>query len=74
MSKKQAFSDLLNRKPVNTEIHEEEETPMGPKKKATYELDLNLHTDLKIFAAKHNKKMVEVVEDALKQYLKNHIQ
>jgi hypothetical protein len=80
VSKKEAFSDLLNRKPVNTIKHKDVNTgiqddvsagPIASKKKATYELDLELHTELKIFAAKHNKKMVDVVEEALRQYLKN---
>lgn len=39
------------------------------KKKATFELDTDLHTKLKIFAAKKGEKMVDIVEKALYEYL-----
>jgi hemerythrin len=38
------------------------------KKKATFELDAELHYWLKIHAVRTNQKMVDVVEDILKQY------
>lgn len=50
-NKKDALSELLNRKPVNTKIQESVNTVINrevttqSKKKATYEFDLNLHTD-----------------------------
>lgn len=76
-NKKDALSELLNRKPVNTKIQETVNTVINKeavpsnKKKATYELDLDLHTELKVFAAKQNVKMVDVVEVAIREYLKN---
>lgn len=38
------------------------------KKKATFELDAELHYWLKMHAVRTNQKMVDVVEDVLKQY------
>lgn len=40
------------------------------KKKATFELDADLHAELKVRAAQERKKMVDIVEVALKNYLK----
>ena len=40
-----------------------------PVKKATFDLDLQLHTELKVFAAQQGLPMVEVVEQALREYL-----
>lgn len=68
-------------KPVNTGIHNAvntdimSSTPIEPtqkKKKATFDLDLDLHTELKVFAAQQDKKMVEVVEAALRMYFESH--
>lgn len=76
-NKREALNELLNRKPVNTKIQEsvdsviERDGVTQNKKKATYELDLDLHTELKVFAAKQNKKMVDVVEIAIREYLRN---
>lgn len=59
---------ILN--PVNTENHNTliADSPVK-KKKATFDLDPDLHTELKIFAATQDQKMVEVVETALRMYL-----
>lgn len=38
------------------------------KKKATFELDESLHTELKIHAATEGKKMVDIVQIALRDY------
>ncbi|MEC0373322.1 hypothetical protein [Paenibacillus chibensis] len=76
-NKREALNELLNRKPVNTKIQESVDSVIergvvpNNKKKATYELDLDLHTELKIFAAKQNKKMVDIVELAIREYLRN---
>ena len=39
------------------------------KKKATFEIDINLHRDLKQFAAIEGRPMAEILEEALKIYL-----
>ncbi|WP_046181424.1 hypothetical protein [Domibacillus tundrae] len=83
MSKKNKFSGLLGQEEntakglkkkeevleklsVNTGI--QEPVKKAKKTKATFELDSDLHKKLKMFAAQHDKKMVEVVESALKEY------
>lgn len=38
------------------------------KKKATFELEESLHTELKIQAAVEGKKMVDIVQAALRDY------
>lgn len=62
-------------KHVNTGLHGDVNTDLvtssliesiPKKKKATFDLDLDLHTELKVFAAQQDKKMVEVVEAALR--------
>jgi hypothetical protein len=45
-------------------------TPAIEKKKATFELDADLHKRLKMYSAEQGKKMVDVVEEALRTYLK----
>lgn len=56
---------------VNTGIQENrnKEIQKNKKKKATFELDAELHTKLKIYSASEGKKMVEVVEEALIKHL-----
>ena len=39
------------------------------KKKATFNLDAELHRRLKVAAAIHRREMVEMVEEALEDYL-----
>lgn len=81
-NKKEALSELLNRRPVNTgniinvntensEKGKDTINTTSEKKKATFDLDKDLHTELKIFAAKQNKKMVEIVEIAIREYMNN---
>ncbi|ACB86482.1 hypothetical protein [Natranaerobius thermophilus] len=76
MSKRKAINQLLEDSDSNTKIQEYSEEEEGvnnnkTKKKATFELDSDLHTQLKIYAARQNKKMVDVVEEALKEYMKD---
>lgn len=83
MSKKNKFSGLLGQEAntpeglkkkeevldhiaVNTGI--QEPVKVIKKTKATFELEASLHKELKMFAAAHNKKMVEVVEEALRNH------
>lgn len=54
-----------NNKTVNTEVQKKERIV----KKATFELEEKLHRELKIQATKEGRKMVDVVEEALKDYL-----
>ncbi|MBD7970389.1 hypothetical protein [Paenibacillus gallinarum] len=84
MSKKQTINELLQRKEnkptqksVNTETNiygiENLQIPGSTevakkKKKATFDLDPELHTRLKIYAAQHDLSMVEIVENALQLY------
>jgi hypothetical protein len=44
-------------------------TTVPEKKKATFELDADLHKRLKMYSAQEGKKMVDVVEEALTEYL-----
>jgi predicted rRNA methylase YqxC with S4 and FtsJ domains len=83
VSKKDKIKGLLNRQSgsENTEAKRElisienielqGNVNTKKRKKATFELELSLHTELKMFAAKEGKKMVEVVEESLIAYLKN---
>lgn len=67
MSKREAIERLLgNRsvhKPVNTGIQEQK------KKKATFDLDPDLHKALKTFAATRNRSMVDILESAIREYI-----
>ncbi|SET49710.1 hypothetical protein SAMN05421676_105103 [Salinibacillus kushneri] len=40
------------------------------KKKATFEMDPNLHRELRRFAVEHDTTMVTIVEKALKEYFR----
>lgn len=77
--KKDKFKDLMRSPSGSTEVKEElmtqpvnnSATPFVQiigKKKATYELDAELHHWLKLHAVKVNKKMVDVVEEVLRRY------
>lgn len=59
--------DVLSAISSNTAIQETVNT--GTKKKATYELDIELHKKLKLYAALNGKTMTEVVEAAVKKYI-----
>ncbi len=59
--------DVLSAISSNTAIQETVNT--GTKKKATYELDIELHKKLKLYAALNGKTMTEIVEAAVKKYI-----
>ncbi|KIL41949.1 hypothetical protein SD70_03510 [Gordoniibacillus kamchatkensis] len=74
MSKRETIEQLLGtrrskkiQETVNTSIQK----PVN-KKKATFDFDDQFHTELKIFAAKHNKKMVDIVVEAVDEYMRRH--
>lgn len=78
-TKADKFKDLMRSPSGSTETKEELMIPDSPvaqfvqiigKKKATFELDAELHHWLKIHCVQVNKKMVDVVEEILKQYRK----
>jgi hypothetical protein len=74
VSKRDAIEQLLG-KHRNQEMQETVNTGIQKpvnKKKATFDFDDQFHTELKIFAAKQNKKMVDVVVEALKEYMRRH--
>lgn len=63
----QKNTNTLLHRTVNTELAASSSIEDIPKKKkATFDLDIDLHTELKVFAAQQDKKMVEVVEAALR--------
>lgn len=82
MSKRDAIEQLLGKRrsqeiqeTVKTGIQETVNTGIQKpvnKKKATFDFDDQFHTELKIFAAKENKKMVDVVVEAVKEYMRRH--
>lgn len=88
MSKRQAIDKLLsNRRSQDIEEFVEEGTAhetsqkepaadkpgsKKEKKRANFEFDPQLHRDLKIFAAKEDKDMVEIVVAAVKEYMEKH--
>jgi len=51
---------------INTEKNKDVNTA---KQKTTFEMDPNLHTELKLFAIEQKETMVQVVERALRSYL-----
>nr|WP_304220588.1 hypothetical protein [Fredinandcohnia onubensis] len=85
MSKKDEIANLLQKKSVispdgssakkvfteveyrNTVIQE------SSKKKATFDLDVQLHKKLKIEAVRQGKPMVDIVQEALENYLQNNL-
>lgn len=58
---------------IQQSVNKDKQLPVNEKeksvKKATFELDSDLHMNLKIYAASKDKKMVEVVEEALTSFL-----
>lgn len=56
---------------VQKSVNEEIQEPVSQRKKATFDLDAALHTRLKVFAANKGKPMVDILEEALRQYLNN---
>lgn len=76
MSKRDAINGLLAQRPTRQQPEGIKNSPQmktnNTKKKATYELDGDLHIEFKRFAASQNKPMVEILETALKEYIKKH--
>lgn len=64
-------SSIKNRTAVNMIINTGIQETVK-KKKATFEFDNDLHTRLKVHAASNGVAMVEVVEQAVKEYLDRH--
>lgn len=62
------ISKIVNNKTVNTTIQETVNTDRNVKK-ATFELDANLHKRLRTFAALNDTTMVDIVEKAISEYL-----
>ena len=46
--------------------------PAPEKTPARFDLDTELHTELKIYAAKRKRKMVDIVQEAVREYMANH--
>ncbi|MEV2909935.1 hypothetical protein ABNF65_15175 [Paenibacillus larvae] len=67
-SKVDRFKNLV-RSPNGSKVKEEFITGIKPKKdvkKATFDMDIELHTWLKIYAAKNKKTMVEIIETEIR--------
>lgn len=62
------ISKMFNNKTVDTDIQETVSTARNVKK-ATFELDADLHKKLRTFAVLNDTTMVDVVEKALSEYL-----
>lgn len=60
----------MGRKKMTTSAASPPEPTRAPKKKATFNLDADLHHQLKVTAALHKREMVELVEEALHVYLR----
>jgi predicted HicB family RNase H-like nuclease len=54
---------------VNTGIQDSGTEQKRAVKKATFDMDLELHKRLKMFAAQSGKSMVQVLEEALEKHL-----
>lgn len=54
---------------LNTSTQEPVNTGLPKKKKATFDMDLELHTKLKIYAASQGKTMVEIIEELLRSHI-----
>jgi hypothetical protein len=63
VSKKAAIEALLSNR---------RNEPLTTKKKVTFDFDQQLHKDLKVFAAERNTKMVDIVVEAVKEYMDKH--
>lgn len=67
--RKEEFVKGNNQVDVSTVRQRAVETAAGAKKKATFNLDADLHHRLKIAAATHRREMVDMVEEAVRGYL-----
>ena len=54
---------------INTGLQAPVEQTPQKKKKATFDMDPDLHTKLKIYAASRGTTMVEVIEDLLRKHI-----
>ena len=68
-SNRKAIQELIG-KYGNPEIRETV-TEGRRKFKATFQIDLDLHTELKTLAARQRRKMNEMVEEALRRYIES---
>lgn len=60
---KQIHAEPELQEPVNTDIQK-------PTKKATFDLDSELHTELKVLSARQGRPMVDIVQEALRAYIR----
>lgn len=67
LPKKETAAAELLQKNINTDIQKVVDTEIQTKK-ATFNLDPQLHTQLKTRAAIEGRNMADIVTDALKQY------
>ena len=73
-SRKQAHETVIPgiQESENAVLQESENNQMSKsenKKRATFEFDEDFHAELKIFAARHKKKMVDVVVQAIREHM-----
>lgn len=54
---------------VLQENENEQNNKSANKKRATFEFEEDFHAELKVFAARHKKKMVDVVVQAIKEHM-----
>ena len=59
-----------NNNAINTDVNKGKGVPLA-KQKATFELDSDLHTKLKLFSAKNRVRMNDVMENAVQAILEN---
>lgn len=73
--RKKGNSDVINQlvqnnpETINTGIQETVDTSQRKVKKATFELDADLHKRLRTFAVLNDTTMVDIVEKAIIEYL-----
>lgn len=75
-SRKQAHETVIPgiQKDENAVFHKNENEKMSKNankkmKRATFEFEEDFHAELKIFAARHKKKMVDVVVQAIREHM-----
>jgi hypothetical protein len=67
--RKEEFVKVGSQDAVDTAIHLSVSTTIQLKKKATFNLNADLHQRLKVAAAVHRREMVDIVEEAVGRYL-----
>lgn len=70
--KESQYSNTDIQETGNTDIQQPLNTAHKSKKKATFLLDEELHKKLKVFAASRGENMVDIIEDAVKEYMQNY--